>query len=72
MAHQVPHRHLQLGSRQVIFCETTAAAAVRSPISLATLLGGSDGIETSVKALLSVALATREPPSDLLRRTREP
>ena len=34
---------------------TTAAAAVRSPISLATLLGGSDGIETSVKALLSVA-----------------
>lgn len=33
----------------------TTAATVRGPISLATLLGGSDGIEASVKALLSVA-----------------
>ena len=33
----------------------TTAAAGRGPISLATLFGGSDGIEASVKELLSVA-----------------
>ncbi|GAA5867257.1 hypothetical protein JCM3774_002390 [Rhodotorula dairenensis] len=35
--------------------EDGTTAGVRGPISLATLLGGSDGIETIVKALLSVA-----------------